>query len=58
MLLGQDRVIFKAFTRKEISELLEKEKYRVLSVEDRSSYAFDTFVVHAEKNPTITPQDA
>ena len=58
VLLGQDRVIFKAFTRKEISELLEKEKYRVLSVEDRSSYAFDTFVVHAEKNPTITPQDA
>ena len=55
VLLGQDRVIFKAFTRKEISELLQKEKFKVLGVENRASYAFDTFVVHAEKNPTITP---
>lgn len=47
--LGQDRVIFKAFTRQEIVELLEKAKYGILSVVDRSSYAFDTFVVHAQK---------
>ncbi len=47
--LGQDRVIFKAFTRQEIVELLERTAYKVKGVEDRSSYAFDTFVVHAQK---------
>lgn len=47
--LGQDNVIFKAFTRKQIIEQLEKAEYTVISLEDRPSYAFDTFVVHAQK---------
>lgn len=49
ILLGNDNVVFKAFNRKEIIELLKKEHYQILTVEDRPSYAFDTFVVHAKK---------
>jgi SAM-dependent methyltransferase len=47
--LGDDSVIFKAFNRKDIIRLLEKAKYNILNIEDRPSYAFDTFVVHAQK---------
>lgn len=47
--LGKDSVIFKAFHRTEIIELLEKECFEIIKVEDRLSYAFDTFVIHAQK---------
>lgn len=47
--LGQDKVIFKAFKRKDMIDLLEKAGYDILKMEDRPSYAFDTFVVHAQK---------
>lgn len=47
--LGQDRVIFKAFTSQEITQLLEKAAFKVLDIVDRPTYAFDTFVVHAQK---------
>ena len=47
--LGQDQVIFKAFNRQDIVDLLIKAGYQVYKIEDRPSYAFDTFVVHAQK---------
>ncbi len=47
--LGNDNVIIKTFTRKEVIALLKKSGYVILSIEDRLSYAFDTFVVHAQK---------
>lgn len=48
--LGQDQVIFKAFTQQEVEALLIETGYEVIHIEDRTSYAFDTFVVHAQKN--------
>lgn len=47
--LGNDHVTIKTFTRAEVFELLKKSGYAILSIEDRLSYAFDTFVVHAQK---------
>ncbi|MFS4447761.1 class I SAM-dependent DNA methyltransferase [Maribacter sp. 2307UL18-2] len=47
--LGQDQVIFKAFTQNEMEALLTQTGYEVIHMEDRPSYAFDTFVVHAQK---------
>lgn len=47
--LGRDHVIFKTFTQKEIIQLLTESGYSIVNIEDRKSYAFDTFVVHAQK---------
>lgn len=47
--LGQDHVIFKTFTQEEIRKLLNESGFRIIGMENRPSYAFDTFVVHAQK---------
>lgn len=47
--LGTDESIFKAFTQEEITTKLIKNGFDIISIVDRKSYAFDTFVVIAQK---------
>ncbi|MEJ1222011.1 class I SAM-dependent DNA methyltransferase [Sediminicola sp. 1XM1-17] len=47
--LGKDKVTFKVFTMAEITTALNKAGYEVLSIFERTTYAFDTFVVLAIK---------
>lgn len=47
--LGSDDTIFRVFTKKEICRLLEKNGFRILEIKNRKTYAFDTFVVIAQK---------
>jgi SAM-dependent methyltransferase len=48
--LGKDNSIIRAFTKDEISLMLRISGFTVLELEERPSYAFDTFVVVAQKN--------
>jgi SAM-dependent methyltransferase len=49
ILLGKDSAYFRVFTVKEITSFLSKTRYKVLESFNRPSYAFDTFVIIAEK---------
>jgi SAM-dependent methyltransferase len=48
---GRDSSIIRAFTKKEINELLVESGFTLLETNNRASYAFDTFVIVAQKNP-------
>jgi SAM-dependent methyltransferase len=48
--LGRDNSIIRAFTKKEINQMLVKSGFNLLEANDRASYAFDTFVIVAQKN--------
>ena len=48
--LGKDSVLFKVFTKTEIISALNSAGYEVMKTLDKPSYAFDTFVVVAEKS--------
>ncbi|HEX7906050.1 MAG TPA: class I SAM-dependent methyltransferase [Chitinophagaceae bacterium] len=47
--LGKDNSVIRAFTKDEISLMLKLSGFNILEIENRSSYAFDTFVVVAQK---------
>ncbi len=47
--LGKDKVSFKVFTVPEITSALKEVNFEVVTIFDRPSYAFDTFVVVAKK---------
>ena len=47
--LGNDKVVFRVFTQCEIKLFLKQNNFEILEIIDRKSYAFDTFVVVAQK---------
>lgn len=47
--IGNDVSLLRAFTKKEIENALNKSGFKLLEAEDRLSYAFDTFVILAQK---------
>ena len=47
--LGNDKVDFRVFTQCEIKLFLKQNNFEILEIRDRKSYAFDTFVVVAQK---------
>lgn len=47
--LGNDKVIFRVFTKDEIGKLLNDDGFEILKIEHRKTYAFDTFVIVARK---------
>lgn len=49
ILLGKDAVIFRVFTKEEICNILKLTGFKILKTLDRKTYAFETFVVIAEK---------
>ncbi len=49
--IGEDESVIRSFSKKELGLFLDQCNFRVKSIEDRSSYAFDTFVIVAQKNP-------
>jgi SAM-dependent methyltransferase len=49
ILLGKDSAYFRVFTVTEMASFLSKTGFRVLETFNRPSYAFDTFVIIAEK---------
>lgn len=51
--LGTDKSIFRVFTTTEITKQLKLNGFEVLELIDRKSYAFDTFVVIAQKNKKL-----
>jgi SAM-dependent methyltransferase len=48
--IGKDNSIIRAFTKEDMTLMLEYSGFSVKEIEDRSSYAFDTFVITAQKN--------
>lgn len=48
--IGEDNSIIRSFTKDEICLFLELCNFTVKEIEDRPSYAFDTFVMVAQKN--------
>jgi len=49
VLLGNDSSLFRVFAKSEIKSYLEEIGYKVLKQQNRPSYAFDTFVVVAQR---------
>ena len=49
--IGEDESVLRSFSKKEMCLFLEGCNFRIESIEDRPSYAFDTFVIVAQKNP-------
>jgi SAM-dependent methyltransferase len=47
--IGCDDTTLRSFTKKEIEEMLRVAGFELLQLDDRPSYAFDTFVVTAKK---------
>ena len=47
--IGSDDSMLRAFTKQEIELVLQKTGYKLIEMEDRPSYAFDTFVILAQK---------
>ncbi len=47
--LGNDSVIFRVFTQNEIKSFLETNGFKILEIIDRKTYAFDSFMVIAQK---------
>ena len=48
--IAEDNSTLRCFTKDDLSLLLELCNFRVAEIEDRPSYAFDTFVMIAQKN--------
>ncbi len=48
-LLGSDDTLFRVFRREELETYLENNGFKIVRVIDRKTYAFDTFVVVAQK---------
>lgn len=47
--LGSDVTTFRVFEREEIQKILKRNGFFILNIADRKTYAFDTFVVTAQK---------
>ena len=47
--LGNDSSLFRVFGKSEITSYLEERGFKVLKLQNRPSYAFDTFVVIAQR---------
>lgn len=48
--IGEDHSVIRCFDQEHLSDMLQQCGFDVLKVEQRSSYAFDTFVITAQKN--------
>ena len=48
--IGEDNSTIRSFTKEEMCLFLERCNFTVQEIEDRISYAFDTFVIVAQKN--------
>ncbi len=48
--LGEDESMIRSFSKNEMSLFLENCNFKILEIVDRPSYAFDTFVIVAQKN--------
>jgi SAM-dependent methyltransferase len=48
--IGEDNSTIRAFTKDDVSLFLELCDFKIKEIEDRPSYAFDTFVTVAQKN--------
>ena len=53
-LIGEDKTVFKVFSRSEVKRFLNESGYNLIEVLDRKTYAFETFVVIAKK-PSLKP---